>query len=53
VKSILGNLEVQNLETFNFDFYEFLHFVKDENYQINQFKAPKSLKTSKLVSRKM
>ena len=26
---------LQHLEALNFDFYEFLHFVKAENYQMN------------------
>ena len=42
VKLILGIQEVQNvpflthLEALNFDFYEFLHFLMAEIYQINK-----------------
>ena len=42
VKSILRILELQNLplEALNFDFYEFLHFLKAEIYQFNKIQSP-------------
>ena len=72
VKSIWGILEVQNLpilpyvlahsETLNSDFYQFLHFLISEHYQIHQIQSyPKMAKTAflelleplKLISRKI
>ena len=40
VKSFLGILEMQNLpfdtlEALNMEFYEFLYFLEDDNYQFN------------------
>ena len=50
-----------HLEALNFDFYEFLHFLKDEIYQTTKFTAPEIAKTAgftllespKLISRKI
>ena len=46
VKLVLGIPESQNLpftlEAQNFDFYEFLHLLKDTIYQINQIQSPKN-----------
>ena len=64
VKSLFGILEMQNL-LFTFrgsnDFYEFLHFMKAEIYQINKIQCPKIAKkevlqflnSPKLISRKI
>ena len=49
------------LETLNFDFYGFLHFLKAENYQIQKLRAPRIAKMAffehlhspKLISRKI
>ena len=52
---------LSQLEALNFDFYDFVHFLKVENYQINKMRAfeiakmavfllPQSLK---LISRKI
>ena len=53
VKLILGIVEVQNqpvqlthLEDMNFDFHEFLHFLKAENRQIRQILSPENGKNS-------
>ena len=32
-----------NLESLDFDYYEFLHFLKAENYQINKIQRPYKL----------
>ena len=64
---ILGNLEVKNLSFEHIwrllilTFYEFRHFLKVQNYQINILRAPKMAKTAvlelldylKLISRKV
>ena len=50
-----------HLEALNFDFYEFLHFLRDEFTKWKKFKAPKIakmavfalLKSTKLISRKI
>ena len=34
-----------HLEVLNIDFYEFLHFLKAENYQNNQIQSPKNCKS--------
>ena len=35
-----------HLEALNFDFYEFLHFLKAEIYQMNKIQSPKNGKNS-------
>ena len=35
---------VTHLEALNFNFHEFLHFLKGENYQITKFRALKMAK---------
>ena len=50
-----------HLDVMNFDFYDFLHFLKAEIYQKTKFTAPKMAKTAvfglleftKLISRKI
>jgi len=48
VKFILGGVEVQksailtHLEALNFDFNEFLHFLKSEIYQMNKVQNKKN-----------
>ena len=50
-----------HLKALNFNFYEFLHFLKDEIYQRNKLRRPKMAKTvvfallesKKLISRKI
>ena len=50
-----------HLEALNFDFYEFLHFLKAENSKSTKFRAPKKATTvvlklqnsQKLISRKI
>ena len=36
-----------HLEAVNFDFYEFLHFLKAEFYQINKIQSPKNGKNGR------
>ena len=55
VKSKLVDLESQNLpflhiyvDALNFDFREFLHFLKNENHQIDKFRAPKIARNGNL-----
>ena len=50
MKLILGIVEVQNqpvqlthLEDMNFDFHEFLHFLKAEIYLNNKIQSPKNV----------
>ena len=67
VKSILGGFSraksviSTDLQALNFDFYEFLHFLKAETYKFDKIRSPKLAKLaefalqdpSKLVSRKI
>ena len=67
MKSILGKLEVQksailpHYEALNFEFYEFLHFLKAEIHQIIRIQSYKNGKRDsfelqyypKLISRKI
>ena len=52
VNLILGVLEMQNLPYYTFmalifDFYDFLHFVKAEIYQINKIGKNDNFRTTK------
>ena len=51
MKSQLANVVSKSavlvhLGALNFDFYEFLHFLKAEIYQINKIQGPKMAKTA-------
>ena len=43
---IAKSVILTNSEALNFDFYEFLRFMKDEIYQINKSQKPKIAKTA-------
>ena len=55
MKSILGYFRsaksaiVTHLEALNCDFYEFLHFLKTDIYQINHFQSPKKIAKTALL----
>ena len=36
----LNDSSIVHLETLNFDFYEFLHFLKTEKFQLNKIHSP-------------
>ena len=46
ITQILREINFQPLEVLNIYFYEFLHFLKAENYQINKIQCLKYCKTT-------